>query len=107
VDKLAPALQLTMIYGVIDDRNSVIKTITLWVLQVLSPHPAIYLIDNYHYFYQWHALSIQYCMQKGKSENPMNKREIIRTLILSPLYWKLKLKDRAMLIRKMIPRKPL
>jgi len=33
------------------------------------------------------------------------KKEIIKTLVLSPLYWKLKLKDRAMLIRKMIPRK--
>jgi hypothetical protein len=35
----------------------------------------------------------------------INKRELIKTLILSPLYWKLKLKDRAILIRKMIPRK--
>jgi hypothetical protein len=35
----------------------------------------------------------------------INKRELIKTLILSPLYWRLKLKDRAVLIRKMIPRK--
>jgi hypothetical protein len=34
----------------------------------------------------------------------MTKKEIIRTLVLSPLYWKLKLKDRIFLIRKLIPR---
>jgi hypothetical protein len=47
-------------------------------------------------------------MQDGNKDNHnyhMNKRELIKTLILSPLYWKLKLKDRAILIRKMIPRK--
>ncbi len=31
----------------------------------------------------------------------MTKREIIRTLIMSPLYFKLKLKDRAKLIREL------
>lgn len=35
----------------------------------------------------------------------MTKKEIIRALVLSPLYWKLKLKDRAFLIRKLIPRR--
>jgi hypothetical protein len=40
--------------------------------------------------------------EKGKG---MTKREIVKTLVLSPLYWRLKLKDRAHLIRKMIPRK--
>ena len=44
-------------------------------------------------------------MQDGTKEDHMNKRELIKTLILSPLYLKLKLKDRAKLIRKMIPRK--
>jgi hypothetical protein len=47
-------------------------------------------------------------MQDGNKDNHnyhMNKRELIKTLILSPLYLKLKLKDRAKLIRKMIPRK--
>jgi hypothetical protein len=44
-------------------------------------------------------------MQDVNKDKHMNKRELIKTLILSPLYWKLKLKDRAILIRKMIPRK--
>jgi hypothetical protein len=44
-------------------------------------------------------------MQAVNKDDHMNKRELIKTLILSPLYWKLKLKDRAILIRKMIPRK--
>jgi hypothetical protein len=44
-------------------------------------------------------------VNKDHNMNHMNKRELIKTLVLSPLYWKLKLKDRAMLIRKMIPRK--
>jgi hypothetical protein len=35
----------------------------------------------------------------------MTKKEIVRALVLSPLYWKLKLKDRAYLIRKLIPRR--
>ncbi len=35
----------------------------------------------------------------------MTKREIIRALVLSPLYWKLKLRDRAFLVRKLMPRK--
>ncbi len=34
----------------------------------------------------------------------MTKREIIRSLILSPLYLTLKLKDRALLIRKTMRR---
>ena len=45
-------------------------------------------------------------MPRENKDHHMNKRELIRTLVLSPLYWKLKLKDRALLIRKMIPRKP-
>jgi hypothetical protein len=45
-------------------------------------------------------------MQKENKGQHLNKRELIKTLVLSPLYWKLKLKDRAKLIRKMIPRKP-
>jgi hypothetical protein len=44
-------------------------------------------------------------MQDVNKDEHINKKEIIKTLILSPLYWKLKLKDRAILIRKMIPRK--
>jgi hypothetical protein len=44
-------------------------------------------------------------MQDVNKDEHINKRELIKTLILSPLYWKLKLKDRAMLIRKIIPRK--
>jgi hypothetical protein len=44
-------------------------------------------------------------MQEVNRDEHINKKELIKTLILSPLYWKLKLKDRAMLIRKMIPRK--
>ena len=43
-------------------------------------------------------------MQKEKTKD-MTKREIVKTLVLSPLYWGLKLKDRAHLIRKMIPRR--
>jgi hypothetical protein len=43
-------------------------------------------------------------MQKEKGKD-MTKREIVKTLVLSPLYWSLKLKDRAHLVRKMIPRK--
>ena len=35
----------------------------------------------------------------------MTKREIIRTLILSPYYLKLKLKERASLINKLSTRK--
>mgnify|MGYP000870914663 FL=1 len=35
----------------------------------------------------------------------MTKREIIRALVLSPLYWRLKLKDRAYLVRKLVPRR--
>jgi hypothetical protein len=35
----------------------------------------------------------------------INKRELIKTLILSPLYWRLKLKERSVLVHKMIPRK--
>lgn len=35
----------------------------------------------------------------------MTKRELIRTLILSPLYFRLKLKDRAKLIRVLKPKK--
>jgi hypothetical protein len=45
-------------------------------------------------------------MQKVSRSKNMTKKEIVRTLVLSPLYWSLKLKDRAHLIRKMIPRKP-
>ena len=45
-------------------------------------------------------------MQNQNKAQQINKRELIKTLILSPLYWKLKLKDRAKLIRKMMPRKP-
>lgn len=42
----------------------------------------------------------------NKDEHVNNKKkELIKTLILSPLYWRLKLKDRAILVRKMIPRK--
>jgi hypothetical protein len=41
----------------------------------------------------------------NKDEHVNNKKELIKTLILSPLYWRLKLKDRAVLVRKMIPRK--
>ena len=44
-------------------------------------------------------------MQDVNKNERINKKELIKTLILSPLYWKLKLKDRAILIRKMIPRK--
>jgi len=47
-------------------------------------------------------------MQGENRTNELNnKRELVKTLILSPLYWRLKLKDRAMMIRKMIPRRPL
>jgi len=47
-------------------------------------------------------------MQSENKENQINnKRELVRTLILSPLYLKLKLKERAILIRRMTPRKPL
>jgi len=35
----------------------------------------------------------------------VTKREIIRALVLSPLYWRLKLKDRAYLVRKLVPRR--
>ena len=35
----------------------------------------------------------------------MTKREIIRALIMSPLYFKLKLKDRVKLIRDLKPKK--
>ncbi len=41
----------------------------------------------------------------NKDEHVNKKKELIKTLILSPLYWRLKLKDRAVLVRKMIPRK--
>jgi hypothetical protein len=44
-------------------------------------------------------------MQEMNKDDHNIKREVIKTLILSPLYWKLKLKDRAILVRKMIPRK--
>jgi hypothetical protein len=44
-------------------------------------------------------------MQDENKDDHMNKRELIKTLILSPLYLRLKLKDRAMLVRKMLPRK--
>jgi len=44
-------------------------------------------------------------MQVVNKDDQINKRELIKTLILSPLYWRLKLKDRAEMIRKMIPRK--
>ena len=44
-------------------------------------------------------------MQDVNNDEHINKRELIKTLILSPLYLRLKLKDRAMLIRKMILRK--
>jgi len=36
----------------------------------------------------------------------MTKREIIKSLILSPCYLKIKLKDRAKLVRKLSYRKP-
>lgn len=35
----------------------------------------------------------------------MTKKEIVRALIMSPLYFKLKLKDRAKLIRDLKPKK--
>jgi hypothetical protein len=44
-------------------------------------------------------------MQEMNKDDHKIKREVIKTLILSPLYWRLKLKDRALLVRKMIPRK--
>jgi hypothetical protein len=47
-------------------------------------------------------------MQSENRDHQINtKRELVKTLILSPLYWRLKLKDRALLIRKMAPRKTL
>jgi hypothetical protein len=36
----------------------------------------------------------------------MTKKELVKTLVLSPLYLKLKLNERAHLIGKLIPRKP-
>ncbi len=56
-------------------------------------------------FVCWHGLSMLNDMQVINKDEHINKKELIKTLILSPLYWKLKLKDRAILIRKMIPRK--
>jgi hypothetical protein len=44
-------------------------------------------------------------MHDMNKDDHLNKRELIKTLILSPLYWRLKLKDRAILVRKMTPRK--
>jgi hypothetical protein len=67
-----------------------------------------YLAEYTLYFHTWHDLSnIMVMPRENKNHHTnLNKRELIRTLVLSPLYWKLKLKDRALLIRKMIPRKP-
>lgn len=36
----------------------------------------------------------------------MTKREVIKSLILSPCYLRIKLKERAMLVRKLAARKP-
>jgi len=44
-------------------------------------------------------------MQKKSMNQNLTKKEIVKTLVLSPLYLKLKLSDRAYLIGKLIPRK--
>jgi len=41
-----------------------------------------------------------------KRSSGMTKKEIVRSLILSPCYLKIKLKDRAKLVRKLSYKKP-
>lgn len=81
------------------------KSVTFPLSRSLFPSSPAYIIDKSSHFICWHDLSMFNVMQEVNKANHMNKRELIKTLILSPLYWKLKLKDRAVLIRKMIPRK--
>jgi hypothetical protein len=44
-------------------------------------------------------------MQKKSLNQNLTKKEIVKTLVLSPLYLKMKLNERAYLIGKLIPRK--
>lgn len=45
-------------------------------------------------------------IREDKKEPGMTKKEIIKSLILSPCYLKIKLKDRAKLVRKLSYKKP-
>jgi hypothetical protein len=55
-------------------------------------------------FPSWHALSILKRIKPMARMVHMTTREIIRALILSPLYLSLKLKDRVRLIRSFQPK---
>jgi hypothetical protein len=72
-----------------------LKTCPFFIYLLLLPIIILAQFKQYE-FHDWQAYK--------KGMRRMTKREIIRSLILSPLYLTLKLKDRALLIRKTMRR---
>jgi hypothetical protein len=50
----------------------------------------------------WHGISINLVMAGVRTQGCLiTRREVVRALVLSPLYWRLGLRERALLVRSL------